>query len=138
MQGEIVKRILYKNPDTEFIFCAGDDKVFTRSKGFRFLLINLVVFQTDEDMFRALLLFPVGVTKAVMEPPVSVLHNGIIGGVPQPVELAIAPEAIFTTAVGHSSKRTLASWHVTTTTEVVDHMLQIANHGGEASVKSGL
>lgn len=25
-KGEIVKRILYLNPDTEFIFCAGDDK----------------------------------------------------------------------------------------------------------------
>jgi trehalose 6-phosphate synthase/phosphatase len=89
-------------------------------------------------MFRALLLFPVGVTKAVMEPPVSVLNNGTNGDVPQSVELVIAPEAIFTTAVGHSSKRTLASWHVTTTTEVVDHMLHIANIGGEASAKSGL
>jgi len=28
-QGEIVKRILYQNPDAEFIFCAGDDKVGT-------------------------------------------------------------------------------------------------------------
>jgi Trehalose-phosphatase len=26
-KGEIVKRLLYKNPDAEFIFCAGDDKV---------------------------------------------------------------------------------------------------------------
>lgn len=26
-KGEIVKRILYLNPDTEFVFCAGDDKV---------------------------------------------------------------------------------------------------------------
>ncbi len=26
-KGEIVKRILYENPDAEFIFCAGDDKV---------------------------------------------------------------------------------------------------------------
>lgn len=26
-KGEIVKRILYFNPDAEFIFCAGDDKV---------------------------------------------------------------------------------------------------------------
>jgi len=89
-------------------------------------------------MFRALLLFPVGVTKAVLEPPVSVLHNGINGEVPQSVELAISPEAIFTTAVGHSNKRTLASWHVTTTTEVVDNMLHIANLGSEASTKSVL
>ena len=26
-KGEIVKRILYENPDADFIFCAGDDKV---------------------------------------------------------------------------------------------------------------
>jgi trehalose-6-phosphatase len=26
-KGEIVKRILYRNPDAEFVFCAGDDKV---------------------------------------------------------------------------------------------------------------
>ena len=26
-KGEIVKRILYQNPDAEFVFCAGDDKV---------------------------------------------------------------------------------------------------------------
>lgn len=26
-KGEIVKRIVYMNPDAEFIFCAGDDKV---------------------------------------------------------------------------------------------------------------
>jgi trehalose 6-phosphate synthase/phosphatase len=26
-KGEIVKRILYLNPDAEFVFCAGDDKV---------------------------------------------------------------------------------------------------------------
>jgi trehalose-phosphatase len=34
-KGEIVKRLLSQNPETDFIFCAGDDK-------------------TDEDMFRAL------------------------------------------------------------------------------------
>ena len=26
-KGEIVKRIVYQNPDAEFVFCAGDDKV---------------------------------------------------------------------------------------------------------------
>lgn len=26
-KGEIVKRIVYNNPDADFIFCAGDDKV---------------------------------------------------------------------------------------------------------------
>lgn len=26
-KGEIVKRLLYTNPDAEWVFCAGDDKV---------------------------------------------------------------------------------------------------------------
>ncbi|KAI8974855.1 trehalose 6-phosphate phosphatase [Trametes punicea] len=108
-KGEIVKRILYFHPDAEFVFCAGDDK-------------------TDEDMFRALLLFPQGATKARLEPPLSVT---LLAGSKdeadkfQPVELAIEPDAVFTTAVGHSSKRTLASWHVTTPEEVVEHMLHL-------------
>ena len=42
-----------------------------------------------------------------------------------PVELAIERDAVFTTAVGHSSKRTLAAWHVTTPEEVVEHMLHL-------------
>jgi len=42
-----------------------------------------------------------------------------------PVDLAIKNEAVFTTAVGHSSKRTLASWHVTTPQEIVEHMLSL-------------
>ncbi|PPQ80867.1 hypothetical protein CVT25_001876 [Psilocybe cyanescens] len=103
-KGEIVKRILYQNPDAEFIFCAGDDK-------------------TDEDMFRSLLLFPPGTTKVTMEAPVSVTL--VDNPNAPPVELAIQSQAVFTTAVGHSSKRTLASWHVTTPQEVVEHMLSL-------------
>jgi len=34
-------------------------------------------------------------------------------------------EAIFTTAVGHSSKRTLARWHVTTPEVIVERMLDL-------------
>ncbi|KAF9479323.1 trehalose-6-phosphate phosphatase [Pholiota conissans] len=103
-KGEIVKRILYQNPDADFIFCAGDDK-------------------TDEDMFRALLLFPPGVKKVTMTAPFSVTL--IDDPKAQPVELKIESESVFTTAVGHSSKRTLAVWHVNTPHEVVDHMLSL-------------
>lgn len=111
-KGEIVKRILYQNPDAEFIFCAGDDK-------------------TDEDMFRALLLFPPGTTQVTMEAPLSVtLIDG--NGAP-PVQLSIKSEAVFTTAVGHSSKRTLASWHVTTPQEIVDHMLDLVRNEGDGN-----
>jgi trehalose 6-phosphate synthase/phosphatase len=134
-KGEIVKRLLYKNPDAEFIFCAGDDK-------------------TDEDMFRALNLFPPGSCtpsshtngsgerkRYVMEAPMSVtLLDGASEAKYEPVELAIDPEAIFTTAVGHSSKRTLAHWHVTTPQEIVDHMLQMVEgvDSGAGAGKSSL
>lgn len=118
-KGEIVKRILYNNPDAEFIFCAGDDK-------------------TDEDMFRALLLFPSDGTpgaKAVMDPPLSVtLLAGAGGKTFEKVELAIEREAVFTTAVGHSSKRTLAVWHVTTPEEVVDHMLHLVKDEAKSNL----
>ncbi|KAI0754189.1 trehalose 6-phosphate phosphatase [Daedaleopsis nitida] len=111
-KGEIVKRILYFNPDAEFIFCAGDDK-------------------TDEDMFRSLLLFPQTTgpetpERVSLEPPLSVtLLAGAEADNYQPVELAIERDAVFTTAVGHSSKRTLAVWHVTAPEEVVEHMLHL-------------
>ncbi len=26
-KGEIVRRLIYENPDADYIFCAGDDKV---------------------------------------------------------------------------------------------------------------
>ena len=119
-KGEIVKRILYFNPDAEFIFCAGDDK-------------------TDEDMFRALLLFPQSQPqqpqaqrdeRVRLEPPLSVTLLAREGERFEPVDLAIERSAIFTTAVGHSSKRTLALWHVTTPEEVVEHMLHLVR-GGE-------
>jgi len=76
-------------------------------------------------MFRALLLFPPSSTgKATMEPPLSVT---LVDNTKEysDVELAVSPDAVFTTAVGHSSKRTLASWHVTTPWEVVEHMLYL-------------
>lgn len=72
-------------------------------------------------MFRALLLFPPGTQKVTMEAPIAVTLVDDPNA--KPVDLDIKHEAIFTTAVGHSSKRTLASWHVTTPQEIVEHML---------------
>ncbi|KAI0641353.1 trehalose 6-phosphate phosphatase [Trametes meyenii] len=121
-KGEIVKRILYFNPDAEFVFCAGDDK-------------------TDEDMFRALLLFPQGATSARLDPPLSVtLLAGSKDEADQlpPVDLALEREAVFTTAVGHSSKRTLAVWHVTVPEEVVEHMLHLVRAADEDGGSSNL
>ncbi|PCH35002.1 glycosyltransferase family 20 protein [Wolfiporia cocos MD-104 SS10] len=113
-KGEIVKRILYYNPDAEFVFCAGDDK-------------------TDEDMFRALLLFQGDAEKAKLEPPLSVT---LVAKEPathfEPVDLALSREGIFTTAVGHSTKRTLAAWHVTSPEEVISHLLDLGRISGAA------
>ena len=58
-----------------------------------------------------------------MEAPIAIT---LLSGKEAPaVPLSIQSEAIFTTAVGHSSKRTLARWHVTTPQEVVEHMLDL-------------
>ncbi|KAF9809969.1 hypothetical protein IEO21_07199 [Rhodonia placenta] len=119
-KGEIVKRILYYNPDAEFVFCAGDDK-------------------TDEDMFRALLLFSGDQKTARLEPPLSVT---LLAKEPStkfdPVDLAITRESVFTTAVGHSSKRTLAVWHVTSPEEVNQHLLDLGRMSQEDEAKSSL
>lgn len=92
-KGEIVKRILRENRDVDFIFCAGDDK-------------------TDEDMFRALRLFPPGSTEAILHSSASQPAT--------PIPLAVQPEGVFATTVGASTKKTLASWHVTGPQEIVD------------------
>jgi len=64
-------------------------------------------------MFRSLRLFPLGSTaEPVIQP----------SGSPTPVSLSIQPNGIFTTTVGASTKKTLASWHVTTPQEVIDSM----------------
>lgn len=70
------------------------------------------------------MLFNNDTKKVVMEPPLSVTLLASDEKY-EPVELAIEREAVFTTAVGHSSKRTLAVWHVTTPEEVVEHMLHL-------------
>ncbi|KAI0041612.1 glycosyltransferase family 20 protein [Auriscalpium vulgare] len=111
-KGEIVKRILYQNPDAGFVFCAGDDK-------------------TDEDMFRALS-FPEATGALTMDPPLSVslLNTGKEETHPT-VSLALHAGDIFTTAVGHATKRTLAKWHVTSPLEVVSELLLLAKASGE-------
>ena len=52
------------------------------------------------------------------------------------VPLSIHTEAIFTTAVGHSSKRTLARWHVTTPQEIVEHMLDLVKDDDASSTST--
>ena len=117
-KGEIVKRILYANPDAEFVFCAGDDK-------------------TDEDMFRALAPFTLSASSSsnsnasgsgspLVHPPPG-METQEDGTRTPPRELALRPDGVFSTAVGSSNKKTLASWHVTSPHEVVEHMLGLVN-----------
>ena len=62
-----------------------------------------------------------------MEPPLSVsLISPDKSQEHLPVELQLTPEDIFTTAVGHPSKRTLAKWHVTSPLEVIAELLTLA------------
>lgn len=66
-----------------------------------------------------------------MDPPLSVslvdptTEDGKTREHPR-VELQLGPEGLFTTAVGHPSKRTLAKWHVTSPLEVVEELLKLA------------
>lgn len=89
-------------------------------------------------MFRALLLFNGNGSgngssegngeekKAILPAPLSVT---LIAKEPAshfpPVELALTREGVFTTAVGHSSKRTLAAWHVTSPEAVIELLLDL-------------
>ncbi|KAL5522620.1 hypothetical protein ACEPAG_8637 [Sanghuangporus baumii] len=118
-KGEIVKRILYAHPEAEFVFCAGDDK-------------------TDEDMFRALAPYTTSSNSAaasMMDAPVGV-RDEEDGTRTPPKELRLGPEGVFSTAVGSSSKKTLASWHVTSPHEVVEHMLGlVASAESEGATK---
>jgi trehalose 6-phosphate synthase/phosphatase len=77
-------------------------------------------------MFRALQ-FTETSLPYTMDPPLSVSLVATEKAYQNPrVQLQFTPEDIFTTAVGHPSKRTLAKWHVTTPVEVVAELLNLA------------
>ncbi|KAG5457255.1 MAG: glycosyltransferase family 20-domain-containing protein [Olpidium bornovanus] len=95
-KGEIVKRLLAQYPDTEFVFCAGDDK-------------------TDEDMFRVLRHISVGAT-----PPNSAVGKmANCSGSPVEGGPDKQPPHVYTCTIGPSKKMTLASWHVQSPEELV-------------------
>jgi trehalose 6-phosphate synthase/phosphatase len=126
-KGEIVRRLIYENPDADFIFCAGDDKVSWLSPKLCGNSSHLI--QTDEDMFRSLRsIFPPGGPVAdeplILKPPVAItssMEPEEAAEMPD-VELKIKPQMIFSTTVGPPAKKTLAGWHVTCPEEVVDAM----------------
>lgn len=83
-------------------------------------------------MFRALAPFTLTGASQVMEAPLAINLFNKTGIETPPVELAIQPEGVFSTAVGSGSKKTLASWHVTSPHEVVEFMLDLVNNPAPA------
>lgn len=113
-KGSIVNRILYANPDCEYVFCAGDDR-------------------TDEDMFRFLAsLAPPSEPQSAAAADV----DRIVINAPAPLNRTAAPgsprrlhlhrDQIFTSTVGPSSKKTIAMWHLSNVDEVIDALAAIA------------
>lgn len=82
-------------------------------------------------MFRSLQ-FTEATLPYTMDPPLSVslVDAAAEGGKSREhprVELQLSPDDLFTTAVGHPTKRTLAKWHVTSPIEVVTELLNLAS-----------
>ena len=93
-------------------------------------------------MFRALKLLrpsPTATSKSIiMQPPISASLTASPSSTPpklEPVTLTIKPEAVFSTAVGLPTKKTLAVWHETSPREVVKAMLELV---GEADSGTAL
>lgn len=64
----------------------------------------------------------------MMQPPVSAASlDPDRGSDLQPVMLKLSSPGIFSTTVGSSNKKTLARWHVTSPTEIVDTMLSLVD-----------
>ncbi|KAF7729031.1 threalose-6-phosphate phosphatase [Apophysomyces ossiformis] len=110
-KGEIVKRILSQNPNTELVICAGDDK-------------------TDEDMFRMLGNAHLASYQQQSIPTKDVPSDGIRS----PGKNTMSPTALwtkmnaslFSITVGPPEKKTMANWHVRSSAEVVAFLTQLA------------
>ncbi len=101
-----------------------------------------VIFSTGDGgagggIFRALLLLPNNKTHARLDAP----SSSLLSRPPcdrkdaeksKTVDLAMERDVVFTTAVGHNSKRVLAVCQVTTPEEVVEHMLYLVCVSGSA------
>ncbi|KAH8914257.1 hypothetical protein BT69DRAFT_1232929, partial [Atractiella rhizophila] len=72
-KGEIVKRLLYLNPETNFVICAGDDRTGRSPLGCD--MHRQTDVRADEDMFRAILAIKNSAApgeKPTIQPPASV------------------------------------------------------------------
>ncbi|KAG0185999.1 threalose-6-phosphate phosphatase [Apophysomyces sp. BC1034] len=111
-KGEIVKRILSQNPDTQLVICAGDDK-------------------TDEDMFR--ILRNAHLT-SYQQQKLPITTETPSAGNESPGKSTMSPTALwaqvnsslFSITVGPPEKKTMANWHVRSSAEVVAFLSQLA------------
>ncbi|KAJ6470473.1 hypothetical protein C8R45DRAFT_1218303 [Mycena sanguinolenta] len=103
-KGEIVKRLLYKNPDAELIFAQGMARHVPRP--------HSPWHGCDEGHDGGPLLSVTLLAEGS--------GKGSGSGTATPVELAIKPDCVFTTAVEHSSKRARPCHDAA---EIVEHML---------------
>ncbi|KAL4403155.1 trehalose phosphatase [Malassezia pachydermatis] len=121
-KGETVHRILYANPDTEFVFCAGDDK--TDEDMFRFLTgLRYVVHEQADGTME-----PTGAEEVTVSPPTPFNPDAV-----QELEqknLHLRREQIFATTVGSNSKRTRANWHVPDVKDIIDALAAMAEADG--------
>ena len=87
-------------------------------------------------MFRALSFPETGAdSKITMEAPISVQLLAEDKDAKHPsISLALKSGDVFTTAVGHATKRTLAAWHVTSPQEVVEELLSLGKSSEEAKL----
>ena len=108
-KGAIMGRILYANPEVEFVYCVGDDK-------------------TDEDMFRMLAMLPCSAEDPRHEetclPPPPGMDSALANAPPR--RLRLRRSDIFTSTVGPSSKKTVATWHLGNVDDVVNSLAEMA------------
>lgn len=119
-KGEIVNRILYAHSDTEFVFCAGDDK--TDEDMFRFLgsLRYKVTEPHDDDQVRS--------GHMVIPPPTPMGPNAQRHTESRVFDLP--HERVVTVTIGPNTKRTRANWHIQNVSGVIDALAQMAEADG--------
>lgn len=108
-KGEIVKRILSQNSDTNLVICAGDDK-------------------TDEDMFRALSAAHYQQKQASSPSALKVSSPSISpkSTVTPNVIWQEQDSSLYSITVGPSEKKTHANWHVNTPQQIIQVLEELA------------
>ncbi|RCI04075.1 threalose-6-phosphate phosphatase [Rhizopus stolonifer] len=107
-KGEIVKRILAKNSDTNLVICAGDDK-------------------TDEDMFRALSAAHYQQKQLGSPSALKVSLPTSPATTSPPITWQELNSNLYSITVGPSEKKTHANWHVNTPQQIIQVLQTLAS-----------